>query len=206
MPPRATTTAGDEDQGKKLLQELGQHLRRGKLNLVDIVDDGRNQGAGGVLLEERHRAAQHRAVQLVAQVGDHSEPRVVDQVCPGIKADAFEDRSRDQRNCHNGPGVMEMLRDEALQIDRLLGAGDREQGDVVRLRGSDAARGRTSGRSAAGERRPAGQPAPSAPPSSAGAARRAERTAEADQSPHNWSHSDICFGGTVCLNKMKSFV
>ena len=135
LPPRATTTAGDENQGEELLQELGQHLRSCELNLVDVVDDGRNQGPRRVLLEEGHRAAQHRAVKLVAQVGDDPEARVVDQVRPGIKADALDDRGRHQGNGHHGPGIGKVLRDEVLQIDGVLGAGNGEQRDVARLRG-----------------------------------------------------------------------
>ena len=125
----------DKDQGKKLLQEFSQHLRSCELNLVDVVDDGRNQCARRVLLEEGGRAAKHRSVQFIAQIGDHPEARQVHQVGPRIKADALEYRGCYQRNGHHGPGILEVLREEALQINRVLGAGDGEQGDVARLRG-----------------------------------------------------------------------
>ncbi len=124
----------DEDQAEELLQKLGQHLRSRELNLVDIVDDGRDQLPRRVLLEEGHRAAKHRAVEFVAQIGDHPEARQIDQVGPGIKADTFDDRGRHQRNGDDGPGILEVLGDEALQINRVLGAGNGEQGDVARLR------------------------------------------------------------------------
>jgi hypothetical protein len=71
---------GGENQGEGLLQKFGKHAGESELDALDIVDDGREQSAGSVLLKESRRAPEDGAVHVVAQVGDGAEARVADQI------------------------------------------------------------------------------------------------------------------------------
>ena len=51
-------------------------------------------------------AAQGGFVQMVAQIGNHAEAGVVDQVSAQIIAEAFGQRGGHQRNGHNIPGIV----------------------------------------------------------------------------------------------------
>src|SRR5690348_6687020 len=72
--------AGDKDEGEHLLQEFSQHRGHGVLHALNVVNDGGEQSAGGVALEEGCRTTQDRVVHIVAQVGDHAVAGVVHQV------------------------------------------------------------------------------------------------------------------------------
>ena len=102
--------AHHEHECKRLLQELAQHPRHRGLHLLHIVDQGGKQRAGRVLLEERHRTSQHRVVQVVAQVRNHPEPRIVHQVSSKIIRQRLHKRRRNQGIRHHRPLVLEMRR------------------------------------------------------------------------------------------------
>ena len=78
-----------EHEGKELLQEFREHARHGELHALDVVDDGRDQCAGGVLGKKGCRATQDRVVQVIAQVRDHAEAGMVYQVGPGVVEDSL---------------------------------------------------------------------------------------------------------------------
>ena len=99
---------GREDQREDLLQEFRQHARHGVLHPLDVVDDGREQGARGVLLEEGRRPPQDGGVHVIAQVGDHAEPGIADQVRSGVVENALQQGRRHQRERHDGPGILEV--------------------------------------------------------------------------------------------------
>src|SRR5208337_3854265 len=68
---------GNEDQGKKLLEKLRHHSGHGVLHALNVIDDGGEQGAGGVFLEEGGGAAQDGIVKIIAQVRNHAVSSVV---------------------------------------------------------------------------------------------------------------------------------
>ncbi len=93
--PGEAAAEGDDDdhhagQGADLLQEIRQDGGGGVLDALDVVDERREQRSGGVLLEERNRAAQDGLVEVVAHVGDHAESGVVREVGSGVVAEALE--------------------------------------------------------------------------------------------------------------------
>ena len=126
--------AGHEHERKNLLQSVAEHGRHSGLHTLDVVDQGRQQGARGVLLEERSRAPQHRAVQVVAQVGNHAEAGVVDQVGAAVIAYRLEQRGRDQRVGHDRPGVVKVAGNEEVQIERSMEAWQRKAQQIGRTR------------------------------------------------------------------------
>ena len=91
-----------------LLQKIRQDRRRRVLNPFDVVDQRRQQGPRGVLLEERHRPAQDRLVQIVAHVGDHAEAGVIRQVGSGVVADALQQRCGNKGERDHAPVVLDM--------------------------------------------------------------------------------------------------
>ena len=82
-------------------------------------------------LEKGCRAPQDGVIQVVAQVGDHPEAGEIHQVSAGIIEDAFQNGCRHQRKGNNSPGVLKVRRDELLQVDGVLGAGDLEKLDIA---------------------------------------------------------------------------
>ena len=117
--------AGSEDQGEKLLQKLRQHRRHGKLHPLNIVDQGGNDGAGGMLLEKGDGAPQDGIVQIVAQVRDHAEAGIVHQVRSAIIEDPFEQSRSDQGEGDDGPFVVEVRGNDLLQAYAEAGTEER---------------------------------------------------------------------------------
>ena len=83
-----------------------------------------------VLLEECGRAAQDRVVKIVAQVRNHAESSMIDEVGADVVEDSFENRGSDERPGDDGPGIVRVDRNKALQIDGLTPLGPGEQDDV----------------------------------------------------------------------------
>ena len=130
-----------EGEREGLLQEVGEDRRGHVLHALDVVDEGGEQRAGGVLLEEGDGAAQDRLVEVVAHVGDHAEAGVVGEISAGVVANALEQRGGDEREGDHGPVVVEARRDQVLEGDvdvpartdfaeqrALFGAADRGAG------------------------------------------------------------------------------
>ncbi len=131
-----------ENQGKELLQEFRQHARHGELHALDVVDDGRNQCAGGVLLKKRRRTPQDGVVEIIAQVGDHAEPGVVHQVSAGVIENSLQDGGGHQREGHHRPGIVKVRRNKLLQVDGVAADGNFEQLHLARSANRDSARDR----------------------------------------------------------------
>ena len=106
---------GGKDQGEELLQEFRQHRRHGKLHPLDIVDQGRDDGAGRILLEERDGAPQNGVVEIIAEVGDHAEAGIVHQVGSAVIEDPLQQSGNHQREGDDGPCIVEMRGDNLLQ-------------------------------------------------------------------------------------------
>ena len=123
--------AGSEEEGKKLLQKFRQHRRERKLHPLDVVHDRRQQCAGGVLLEERHRAPQRGRIKFVAQVGDHAEAGVVRQVAAAVIEDALQDGGGDQRKRDHRPHVVKVFGNKPVQLNWLMADRHFEQGQAV---------------------------------------------------------------------------
>ena len=81
---------GGEQECEELLQEFGQHARHGELDALNVVDDGRDQCPRCVFLKEGNRAPQDRVVEIVAQVGDHAEAGMVDEIGPGVVQNSLQ--------------------------------------------------------------------------------------------------------------------
>ena len=124
--------AGGKDQGEKLLQKFRQHRGHGKLHALDIVDQGRNNGAGSVLLEEGDGAAQNGVVEVIAQVGDHAEAGIVHQVGSAVIEDTLQQRGNYQREGHDVPRIVEVGGDNLLQAYPAE-TGDLKAGWCVRV-------------------------------------------------------------------------
>ncbi len=118
------TTQTSEDEGEELLQEVAEDGGHGGLHALDVVDEGGEQGAGGVLLKEGDGAAQHGVVEVVAQVGDHAEAGVVDQVGADVVADGLEDGGGDERVGDDRPGVVEVAGHEEVQVEHAMEAAE----------------------------------------------------------------------------------
>ena len=69
-----------------------------------------------LLLKEGRGAPQDGVVEVVAQVGDHAEARIVHQVGAGIVADGLEHGRGDERIGHDRPGIVEVRRHQPLQV------------------------------------------------------------------------------------------
>ena len=132
--PYAHDDHRDKDEGKELLQEFGQHAGHGELDALDVVDDRRQQRAGGVLLEESDRAAQRRVVKFVAQIGGHTEAGVVRQIGAAVIEDSLEDGGDDQCKGDDGPDVVEVLRNKRSQVPLDAKEWNRQQRKRARLR------------------------------------------------------------------------
>src|ERR1700761_4525259 len=85
-----------------------------------------------MLLKERNGTAQNRVVQIVTQVGNHAESRVVDQVGPAVVENTFQYSGRDQGERHDSPGIMQMRGNNLLQADMETGTEERD-GSIGRV-------------------------------------------------------------------------
>ena len=117
---------GNKYECKKLLQEFRQHARHRVLHLLNIVDDGREQGAGGVLGEKGSRATKDGVIEIVAQVGDHSEPGVVDENSSDVIEDAFQHRGGHEGESDHGPRIVKVRGNQLLEIENTLAAREPE--------------------------------------------------------------------------------
>ena len=106
-----------EDEGKELLQKLREHRRHRVLHALDVIDDGGEDRAGGVPLEELHGAAQDGLIEVVPHVRDHAEAGVVHQIGAGVVADALEHGGSNEREGDDAPGIVEMRGDKLLQTE-----------------------------------------------------------------------------------------
>ena len=93
---------------------------------LDIVDQGGDDGAGGVLLEKGDGAPQDGVVEIVAQVGDHAEAGIVHQVGSAIIEDPFEQSRSDQGEGDDGPFVVEVRGNNLLQAYAEAGTEERD--------------------------------------------------------------------------------
>ncbi len=84
-----------------------------------------------MLLEEGGGAAQDGVVEVVAEVGDHAEAGVIDQVCAEVIAQAFDDSGDDQRVADDGEGVVEMRGDQSVEVERAVELRNVEAEGVV---------------------------------------------------------------------------
>ena len=85
-----------------------------------------------MLVKEADRPAKNGRAKLVAQVGDHAEAGVVDQVSPKIIADRFEKRRSHQRERHNRPRVVKTRRHKVLQQNRSVAWKRKEEKTLAR--------------------------------------------------------------------------
>src|SRR5439155_22148088 len=118
---------GGKNQGKQLLQELGQYVGHGELHSFDVIDDGRNQAASGVLLIKSGRATQDGIVKIITQIGDHAEAGVVDQISSRIIQDSFENGGSNQGEGDDCPRILEVRRHELLQVNCVARSGQFEE-------------------------------------------------------------------------------
>ena len=125
---------GGEQEGEELLQEFRHHGGDGVLHPVNVAYDRRQQRAGGVLLEERHRAPQCCRVEFVPQIGHHAKSGVVGQIGAEVIEPALQHGGSDQREGHHGPHVVKVLRNEPAQLHRLSGNRHAEEGQTGRGR------------------------------------------------------------------------
>src|ERR1035438_4672156 len=95
-----------DDECEELLKELAEYGTERGLHLVHVVDERGKDGARRVLVKEARRPAHRGFVEVIAQVGNGAEARVVDQVGAQIIAETFEDRGDYQRKGHHVPGIM----------------------------------------------------------------------------------------------------
>ena len=100
-----------KNQDEELLQEFRQHARYRVLHFFHVVDDGRDQRAGGMSLKKCYGTPQHRVVQVVAQVGQDSQAGVVHQKSAGVVEDPFQHGGCDQGKGHYRPRIMEAAGD-----------------------------------------------------------------------------------------------
>src|ERR1035438_6771977 len=134
LPPQKYHQDCGKDEGEELLQELGQDTRHGELHALNVVDDGRDQRPGCVLLEERNRPAQDRVIQVIAQIGNHAETRMVHQVSSGIVENPLEYGGGNQGIRDDGPCVVKMRGNKTLQVNGLVDLWNREEQDTFRTR------------------------------------------------------------------------
>ena len=76
------------------------------LHAIHVVDERGKDGAGGVPVKEAGGPAQSGFVEVVAQVGDHAEARVVHQVRSEVIAKALDDGGAHQRERDHGPCIV----------------------------------------------------------------------------------------------------
>ena len=120
-----------KDRGKELAQQVGQNLRSGHLDLIDVVHDGRHQLAGGVSLEELRALLQDLIEDRVAQSGDAGESGVTDQVVAQVIAEPLDEEGQQQRRGDHGPGAAAEW-NEAVQIELVAEEGMGQQRDSAR--------------------------------------------------------------------------
>ncbi len=70
-----------------------------------------------MLLKEGDGAAQDGFVEVVAQVGDHAEAGVVGEIGSSVVADTLECRGGDEEEGDDGPVIVEVRGDEALEVN-----------------------------------------------------------------------------------------
>ncbi len=123
--------AGEEEEGEDLLERVAEDAGHGGLDALDVVDEGGEEGAGGVLLEERHGAAHDGVVEVVAEVGDHAEAGVVDEVGAGVVGDGLDEGGRDEEVGDDGPGVVHVAGHKEVEVELTVEVGERDEEDVV---------------------------------------------------------------------------
>ena len=123
-----------EKEGKKLLKKFGQHAGHGELHALHVIDDGRQQRAGGMLLKEANGAAQRGGVKFIAEIGNHAKAGIVGQIGATEIQHALQQCGGDQRKRDDGPYVVEVFGDEGLELDVTSHDGDGKQWKIASLR------------------------------------------------------------------------
>ena len=126
LPSKSNHYPGQKYEGKKLLQEFRQHTRHRVLHFLDIVDDGREQCAGGVFREKCRRTPQDGVIQIVPQVGDHAKAGVVYEESSDVIEDPLQYRGCHQREGNHRPRIVEVGRNQLLEIEKAPAAGQLE--------------------------------------------------------------------------------
>ena len=88
-----------------------------------------------MLLEERCRAPEDRVVHGVAQVGDHSESGVADEVGACVVENSLEQCGSYQGEGDDRPGILKAGGNKLFKVEGLMRAGDGQQLHLVRRRG-----------------------------------------------------------------------
>ncbi len=116
---------------EELLEEIAQHRADRHLHPVDVIDEGRQYGPGGMAMKEAGRTTHDGFVQVIAHIGHQTEARVVDQVGAGVIANPLDHRRHHQGKRHHNPRIVHPGRNELVQIESPLGGSKREQGQSV---------------------------------------------------------------------------
>src|SRR5580704_17928515 len=89
-----------------------------------------------MLLEEGNRTAQNRFVEVVTQVSDHAESRVVHQKGSDVIANTLQQGRDDQRERNQVPRIMEIGWDKLLQRKAVMRSRNGKKGNwMIRLTG-----------------------------------------------------------------------
>src|SRR5664279_1696924 len=124
-----------DEEGEELLQKFADDGADGELHAIDIVDERGENGAGGVPVEEARGSAQRDFVQMIAQVGDHAEARVIHEVCAEIVAEALDDRRCNQCEGYHGPRIVHEMRDDDAQVEMPRSSQDTKSNGAFRSGG-----------------------------------------------------------------------
>ena len=136
-PTEASAKADDdgdsEEEGEGLLEEFAKDGTHGGLHTLHVIDEGGEDGAGGVLVEEAGGAAQDGFVEVIAEVGNAAVAGVVDQVGAQVVADALENGGADESDGNDGPGIVEVRRDDGEEIKLVAWRQVGEEGVAARV-------------------------------------------------------------------------
>ena len=80
-----------------------------------------------MLLIKRCRAPQDGIVEIITQIGDHAEAGVIDQIGSRIIQDSFENGGSHKGEGNDCPRILEVRRNELLQVDHVAGSGQFEE-------------------------------------------------------------------------------
>ena len=114
------------------MQKIAHHSRHRRLDALDVVDEGGDEGAGGVALKECGGAAEEGVVEVVAKIRDHAEAGFVGEQRTEVVGDGFDDGGSDERDGNDGPRIVEAVRQKDLQINVAMGMRNDEVQDFVR--------------------------------------------------------------------------
>src|SRR5262249_55823485 len=104
----------EDDECEALLKKIGEILGKGYTGLLNVVYDGGQNSAGGMMLKKSDGLANDFSVHLIAKIRDGSVAGVLNFGNAKIFRNTLGYKEDDQRDAEDGPHVMDARRKKLI--------------------------------------------------------------------------------------------